>query len=170
MHLPYTSRKIVLNLICVADWYESFLKYPIPEKKTHHTRTRGTFPKSRVGLGYHLLLLLGPLFWQFPHPGALPYTKKLRKKHCHQKLILSVSKNWWFSWNSQVRNPQFMVGTLAQFFEFLERWLRVKTSSMRCGNHWSSQNSYTWLQRRSTGIANRLGTDRVEFGTFWFSL
>jgi len=39
MHLPYTSQKIVLDLISVADCYESFLKYPIPEKKTHDTRT-----------------------------------------------------------------------------------------------------------------------------------
>jgi hypothetical protein len=29
-----------------------------------------------------------------------------------------------------------MVGSLAQFFEFLERWLRAKTSSMIFGNHW----------------------------------
>jgi len=68
---------------------KSFLKYPIPEKKTHDTRTSlrsGTFPKSRAGLGYHLLLDLGPIFWQYTHPGALPYTKKLRKKHCHQQI------------------------------------------------------------------------------------
>jgi hypothetical protein len=90
MHLPYTSQKIVLDLISVADCYESFLKYPIPEKKTHDTRTglrSGTFPKSGAGLGYHLLLVLGPLFWQCPHPGALPFTKKLRKKHCHQRMF-----------------------------------------------------------------------------------
>jgi hypothetical protein len=75
MDLPYTSRKIVLDLISVADWYESFLKYPIPEKKTHNTRTKGTYPKSRAGLGYHLLLLLGPLFWQYPTLALCP-TKK----------------------------------------------------------------------------------------------
>jgi hypothetical protein len=76
-----------LDLISVADWYESFLKYPIPEKKTHDTRTSlrsGTFLKSRAGLGSHLVLR--PVFWQYPHPGALPYTKKLRKKHCHQHI------------------------------------------------------------------------------------
>jgi len=87
MHLPCTSRKIFLDLISVVDWYESFLKYPIPEKNTHDTRTSlrsGTFPKSRAGLGFHLVL--GPVFWQYPHPGALPYTKKLRKKHCHQHI------------------------------------------------------------------------------------
>jgi hypothetical protein len=87
MHLPYTSRKIVLDLISVADWYESFLKYPIPEKKTSDTRTSlrsGTFPKSSAGLGYHLVL--GPLFWQYPHPRALPYTKKVRKKDCHRQI------------------------------------------------------------------------------------
>jgi len=64
-----------------------FLKYPIPKKKTHDTRTSlrsRTFPKSRAAPGYHLLLVLGPLFWQCPDPGALPYTKKLREKHCHQ--------------------------------------------------------------------------------------
>jgi hypothetical protein len=90
MQLPYISRKIALDLIPVADWHETFLKYPIPEKKTYDTRTglrSGTFPKSRAGLGYHLLLVLGPLFWQCPHPGALPYTKKLRKKHCHQQMF-----------------------------------------------------------------------------------
>jgi hypothetical protein len=38
MHLPYTSQKIVLDLIPVADWYESFLKYPRPEKNTHDIR------------------------------------------------------------------------------------------------------------------------------------
>jgi hypothetical protein len=80
MHLPYTSRKIVLDLISVADWYESFLKYQIPEKKTPHTRTRGTFPKSRAGLGYHLLLVLGPVFWQYPPPWRFALHKKVEKK------------------------------------------------------------------------------------------
>jgi len=89
MQLPYISRKIVLELMPVADWHETFLKYPIPEN-IHDTRTSlrsGTFPKSKAGRGYHLLLVLGPVFWQCPHPGALPDTKKLRKKHCHQQMF-----------------------------------------------------------------------------------
>jgi hypothetical protein len=31
-----------------------------------------TFPKCRAGLSY--CLFLGPLFWECPHPQALPYT------------------------------------------------------------------------------------------------
>jgi len=33
----------------------------------------GTFPKCKAKLGY--CLILGPLFWECPHPRALPYTK-----------------------------------------------------------------------------------------------
>jgi hypothetical protein len=32
----------------------------------------GTFSNCGAGLGYHLVL--GPLFWECPHPRALPYT------------------------------------------------------------------------------------------------
>jgi hypothetical protein len=87
MDLPHTSRRIVLDLISVADWYESFIKYPIPEKKTHDTRTSlrlGTFPKSRAGLGYHLLLVLDPPILAIPPPWCFTLHKKSRKKHCRQ--------------------------------------------------------------------------------------
>jgi hypothetical protein len=79
MHLPYTSPKIVLDLISVVDWYESFLKYLIAEKNTHDTRTslrsrawawgwlsRATCPRPRT--------LAMPPHWCFT----------LHKKHCHQ--------------------------------------------------------------------------------------
>ncbi len=33
----------------------------------------GTFSKCKAGLGYHLVLV--PLFWEWPHLRALPYTK-----------------------------------------------------------------------------------------------
>ncbi len=38
----------------------------------------GNFSKSRVGLGYHIVL--GPLVWECTPPWALPYTKTISQK------------------------------------------------------------------------------------------
>jgi hypothetical protein len=82
------SPKMFLDLISVVDWYESFLKYLIAEKNTHHTRTSlrsGTSPKSIQGWAW-LSPVPGPRILEYPTLVLYPYTKKLRKKHCHQHI------------------------------------------------------------------------------------
>jgi hypothetical protein len=60
-----------------------FLSTQYQKKKTRDTRTSlrsGTFPKSRAGLSYHLLLVLGPVFLAIPPPLCFALHNKVEKK------------------------------------------------------------------------------------------